>query len=202
MHYNCLRRIIDRMSNIISMGLNKIKYKLYNAAYDPNAEKMAKADAAKADAAKAAAAKAEAKAKPAVKSEPPAKPKDPLDQFLSSFKNTFLGFLIPVFIFFLCSTAGSIAANDAIGRHPAIRVVYFLYGTFPLFAPLVVCYYIYRYFVGSYPVWYNFLPLTTTVWSNAIMATIMKPFTYQLDANITYMEKKFDDSAAKYIFKA
>jgi hypothetical protein len=195
MHYNCLRRIIDRMSNIISMGLNKIRYNLFKAAYDPEAEKMAKDEAAKAKDAKAA--------KPeATKPGPAPKPKDPFDQFLSSFKNTFIGFLIPIFIFFLCSTAGSIAANDAIGRHPAIRVVYFLYGTFPLFAPLVVCYYIYRYFAGSYPVWYNFLPLTTTVWSNAIMATIMKPFTYTLDANITYMEKKFNDSAAKYIFKA
>jgi hypothetical protein len=196
MHYNCLRRIIDRMSELVSMGLNKIKYKLYKAAYDPNAEKMAKEAAAKAEAVKPEPVKSEP-----VKPEP-IKPKDPLDQFLSSFKNTFLGFLLPVLIFFICSTAGSIAANDAIGRHPAIRVVYFLYGTFPLFAPLVVCYYIYRYFAGSYPVWYNFLPLTTTVWSNPIMLTIMKPFTYQLDANITYMEKKFDDSAAKYIFKA
>lgn len=187
------------------MGLNKIKYNLYKAAYDPEAEKMAKAAATQAatEANKPKTDTTKAKAEPTSNTvAPKPKPKDPFDQFLSSFKNTFLGFLIPVFIFFLCSTAGSIAANDAIGRHPAIRVVYFLYGTFPLFAPLVVCYYIYRYFAGSYPVWYNFLPLTTTAWSNGFMATIMKPFTYQLDANIKYMEKKFDDSAIKYIYKA
>ncbi len=177
------------------MGLNKIKYKLYQAAYDPAAEKMAATTAA-------SAAKAKADEKPKIEVKPPpAKPKDPLDQFWSSLKNTFLGFLLPAFIFFLCSTAGSIAANDAIGRHPAIRVVYFLYGTFPLFAPMVAIYYIYRYFAGSYPVWYNFLPLTTTVWTNPFLAVIMKPFVYQMDANIKYMEKKFDDSAAKYIYK-
>lgn len=197
MHYNCLRRIIDRMSNIFSLGLNKIKYNLYKAAYDPEAEKMAKANEATTNDTKAK--EAPPKPKPVPQ---PTVSKDPFDQFISSFKNTFLGFLLPVIIFFLCTTTGSIAANDAIGRHPAIRVVYFLYGTFPVFAPLVLIYYIYRYFAGSYPVWYNFLPLTTTTSSNGFMQTIMKPFIYQMDANIKYMEKKFDDSAEKYIYKA
>jgi hypothetical protein len=131
--------------------------------------------------------------------EPKDLPKDPGSVFFDSFIKTFLWLLIPALIFFICTLGGSIAANDAIGRHWAVRIVYFFYGSFPLFSPLVLIYYIYRYFIDTYPVWYNFLPLTTTVYDNSFMRFITKPFYYSDDANIQYMHKKFIDSAQPFI---
>ena len=44
MHYKCLRTIRSMDSspvNLAKMAMNKMKYKLFQAAYDPEAEKMA-----------------------------------------------------------------------------------------------------------------------------------------------------------------
>ncbi len=117
------------------------------------------------------------------------------EAFINSFTSTFLGFLLPVLIFFACTLAGSIAANDAINRSPLIRFVYFTYGSFPIFAPFVLIYYIVRYFMKTYPVWYNYLPLTTWHPENNILAFLMKPFVYTEDANIKYKFVKFLDAA-------
>ena len=122
---------------------------------------------------------------------PPAKPKTTRQLFMNGFLSTFFGILIFVFIFFLCILAGSLAANDAIGRSPAIRVVSFLYAVFPIFSPFVLGYYIYRYYKGTYPLYYNMLPLTTSPGTNWIIQVLKWPFYYVKDANSEFQTEQF-----------
>jgi hypothetical protein len=122
-----------------------------------------------------------------IQPKPPAKPKTTRQLFMTGFFSTFFSILVFVLIFFLCILAGSLAANDAIGRSATIRVVYFLYAAFPIFTPFVLGYYIYRYFKGTYPLYYNMLPLTIspgTSW-------IMWPFYYVPDANSEFQAEQF-----------
>ena len=173
---------IDKAKTIF----NKVRSRLYKAALTTKEPLQTKPNQ-------------EVQKKGPVAPEPADIPKGPGEEFINTFIKTFLGLLIPALIFFICTLGGSIAANDAIGRHWAVRVVYFLYGSFPLFTPFVLVYYIYRYFIDTYPVWYNFLPVTTTVFDNSFMRIITKPFYYSDDANIQYMHKKFVDSAQSFI---
>jgi hypothetical protein len=60
----------------------------------------------------------------------------------------------------LCIMAGSFAANMAIGRDPPYRVLYFLYGAIPIFAPFVLLYGIYkRLRYGPFTI-YSILPVS------------------------------------------
>ena len=122
---------------------------------------------------------------------PPAKPKTTRQLFMSGFFSTFFGILIFVVIFFLCILAGSLAANDAIGRSAAIRVVSFLYAVFPIFSPFVLGYYIYRYYKGTYPLYYNMLPLTTSPGTSWIIQVLKWPFYYVKDANSEFQTEQF-----------
>jgi len=118
-------------------------------------------------------------------------------QFVKGFSYVFFSYVLPV-IYLLAATAmGSLAANDAIGRSPGIRLVYFIYGS--LFAPFMLIYYIIRAFKGSYPLWYNFLPLTTYVSENSLLRTLLIPFIYKQDANAVYKLKQFDEFAKTYV---
>ncbi len=118
-----------------------------------------------------------------------------IDAFINSFTQTFVRFLFPALLFFVCTLAGSIAANDAINRSPLVRFVYFIYGSVPIFTPIVLIYYIVRYFMDTYPVWYNFLPLTTYQPESRFMQILLKPFVYTNDANIQYKFKQFLNAA-------
>ncbi len=203
--------------NLAKMAVNKMKYKLFQAAYDPEAEKMAAANKSEKNAEthgeslldkvkkkipkifnRGGEGYQQQSGKPSLP--PPPKPKPtPTDQFIAGFTNTFNTFIMPVIIVFLCSLAGSIAANDAIGRSPSIRLVYFIYGTVPIFSPFVLIYYLFRYFMNTYPVWYNFLPLTTWQPDSSFLKTILKPFIYSEDANTKYMFQQFDKAAKKWV---
>ncbi len=203
--------------NLAKMAVNKMKYKLFQAAYDPEAEKMAETNKKEKDESKEEETllekvkkkipkifrRGEGYQQPADNSPklppPPKQKPTPTDQFITGFSTTFNTFILPVIIVFLCSLAGSIAANDAIGRSPGIRLVYFIYGTIPIFSPLVLIYYIFRYFMKTYPVWYNFLPLTTWHPDNSFLSAILKPFIFDEDANTKYMFQQFDKSAVKWI---
>ncbi len=220
MLYKCLRTIRSMDTdpvNLAKMAMNKMKYKLFQAAYDPEAEKMAASNKSeeKKPREETLLEKIQKKipkifnrggegyAQPNNR-EPnlpaPPKPKPtPTDQFITGFTTTFNTFILPVLIVFLCSLAGSIAANDAIGRSPGIRLVYFIYGTIPIFSPLVLIYYIFRYFMKTYPVWYNFLPLTTWQPESSILKTLLTPFVYTEDANTQYMFQQFDKAAKKWV---
>ncbi len=203
--------------NLAKMAVNKMKYKLFQAAYDPEAEKMAATEKKDKEVTKEEETllekvkkkipkifrRGEGYQQPADNSPklptPPKQKPTPTDQFIAGFSTTFNTFILPVIIVFLCSLAGSIAANDAIGRSPGIRLVYFIYGTIPIFSPLVLIYYIFRYFMKTYPVWYNFLPLTTWHPDNSFLSAILKPFIFDEDANTKYMFQQFDKSAVKWV---
>lgn len=118
-------------------------------------------------------------------------------EFTKGFSYVFFSFILPIFILFLATAMGSLAANDAIGRSPGIRFVYFIYGS--IFAPFMLIYYIIRAFKGSYPLWYNFLPLTTYESENSLVRALLLPFTYKLDANAVYKLKQFDEFAKSYV---
>lgn len=118
-------------------------------------------------------------------------------EFTKGFTVVFFSYILPI-VYFLAATAmGSLAANDAIGRSPGVRLVYFIYGS--LFAPFMLIYYIIRAFKGSYPLWYNFLPLTTYVSENSLVRTLLFPFIYKQDANAIYKLKQFDEFAKSYV---
>jgi hypothetical protein len=118
-------------------------------------------------------------------------------EFTKGFSYVFFSYILPIFYMFLATAMGSLAANDAIGRSPGVRFVYFIYGS--LFAPFILIYYIIRAFKGSYPLWYNFLPLTTYVSDNSLVRALLIPFTYKLDANAVYRLKQFDEFAKSYV---
>jgi hypothetical protein len=122
---------------------------------------------------------------------PPPKPKTIMQLFMTGFMSTFFSILAFVLIFFVCILAGSLAANDAIGRSATIRVLYFLYAAFPIFTPFVLGYYIYRYFKGTYPLYYNMLPLTTSPGTSWIIQTLKWPFYYVPDKNSAFQAEQF-----------
>jgi hypothetical protein len=78
-----------------------------------------------------------------------------------------------------CLTIGMLAANQAIGREPSYRVLYFLYGA--IFAPFLVFYYIYLWFNNKSPKIYTLLPLTQTQAETTIGKFLLFPFTYKED---------------------
>jgi hypothetical protein len=76
----------------------------------------------------------------------------------------------------LCITAGSIAANTAIGREPAYRVLYFIYGAIPIFAPIMLIYALYNYFRGGPFRMYGILPISTEAAVTRLGKILMFPF--------------------------
>jgi hypothetical protein len=89
-------------------------------------------------------------------------------------------FLILVLIVF-CLMAGSLAANYAIGREPMYRIFYFIYGSIPLFSPLVYLYFIYkRIYEGPFS-YYGFLPITTEPAISRLGKIAMYPFYWMPD---------------------
>lgn len=246
-----------RMSSIIDLGsiaVNKLRYNLFKAAYDPEAEKyvkqekvdntttvkdtkpkegykdaipsrwsalsksakgvlntlrkpfkkeeentdnVAQSDEEKKDDADNIAQSDQVDTLPKV----PTLPNDPAASFTASFMSTFFSLLGVVLLFFICTTAGSIAANDAIGRAVAVRLVYFIYGSIPLFSPFVLIYYAIRYFfLKTYPVWYNYLPVTSHNSSYGIVNILLKPFFYLPDANTKYMHQKFVEASEPFVW--
>ena len=60
----------------------------------------------------------------------------------------------------VCFLSGSLAANAAIGRNPVYRVLYFIYGLIPFFAPFVILYTIYRRLSEGPLPYYGILPIS------------------------------------------
>ncbi len=49
--------------------------------------------------------------------------------------------------------------------------------------------------MNTYPIWYNFLPLTTYQGESRFMQILLKTFVYSTDANIQYKFKQFLNAA-------
>ena len=99
-----------------------------------------------------------------------------LSKIGSTAVQVFFGFLILV----LMLLGGTLAANDAIGRPLAFRILYFIYGCLGFF--VVIPYYIFRYFKDDSPHIYTLLPLTTSASESDIGRFFFAPFTYKEDA--------------------
>lgn len=101
-----------------------------------------------------------------------AKPVDPFDVIVSTALQTF--FLLILFVF--CLLGGSFAANFAIGRSRPYRVLYFLWGALPIFAPFVILYAIYkRIREGPLPL-YGILPLSVEPATTRLGKILWYPF--------------------------
>jgi hypothetical protein len=117
--------------------------------------------------------------------------KTAVQKFGASFFATLTGVLLTLALAFVCILAGSLAANDAIGRAPGVRLVYFVYAAIPFFTPIVLIYYIWRYWKGTYPIFYNMLPLTTHVSDYWIINTVLWPFFFYRDSNVDVQAEQF-----------
>lgn len=113
-------------------------------------------------------------------------PQTPTQEFMSAAWKAFLFGLLIFWLLALALIAGRMAACDAIDRSPLIRFLYFLYGT--IFFPLVIPYYIYRYFKGTFPyTGYGLLPLYEGTTTNILL----RPFSYIADANVAAKKEAF-----------
>ena len=122
--------------------------------------------------------------------------KDGVSAGLSTARKVFIGVILTLF-FLMC---GSFAANFAIGRPPAYRVLYFCYGAFPLFAPFVLLYTIYkRLRYGSFP-YYAGLPITVEPATSRIGQWIYNPLFHWIpDHNSIQAMKEYTESLSKVV---
>lgn len=104
-----------------------------------------------------------------------------------------------LFYVVFCMVIGMLAANQAIGREPAYRVLYFIYGS--LFAPLLVFYYIYLWFNDKAPKIYTLLPITQTVADTTIGKFLLFPFSYQEDKSARDLLVDFLSQSAEMVGK-
>jgi hypothetical protein len=95
---------------------------------------------------------------------------------VSVIMKTATSVFISLLVIALCITAGSIAANTAIGREPAYRVLYFIYGALPIFAPIMLIYALYNYFRGGPFQLYGILPISTEAATTRLGKILMYPF--------------------------
>jgi hypothetical protein len=129
-----------------------------------------------------------------------------VESFKKSFIDTITGTAFKILIFLVCTFAGSLAANDAIGRSGFIRVIYFIYGSIQYFAPFVFIYYIYRYIKGTPPKMYAFLPLVQVIAEQGkIAGFLLAPFSYIPDlvpgTKKQVMTEVYDTVASGFVFK-
>jgi hypothetical protein len=97
-------------------------------------------------------------------------------------------------LIFLCFVSGSLAANNAIGRPRAYRVLYFLYGMIPFYAPIVVLYTIYRRIREGPLPYYAPLPLSIEPATTRLGKILWFPF-YWIPDNIAVDEyEKYQQS--------
>jgi hypothetical protein len=115
---------------------------------------------------------------------------------ISTTAKVFLIFILVIF-FLMC---GSFAANYAIGRPPAYRVLYFCYGAFPLFAPFILLYSIYRRIrYGKRPL-YAMLPISTEPSFTPLGRWFWNPLFYWIpDHNSIQAMKEYTESLAQVV---
>jgi len=96
-----------------------------------------------------------------------------------------------------CLVAGMLCANDAIGREIPYRVLYFIYGF--IFAPVVLIYYLYKWFNDDSPKIYRLLPIYTTVSDSTLGRYFFYPFTYKEDKMAMDAYADFMKESAKLV---
>ena len=116
---------------------------------------------------------------------------------VTSTATTVIGSLL--YIVF-CITIGMLAANQAIGREPAYRILYFIYGA--IFAPFLVFYYIYLWFNDKSPKIYTLLPITQQTAETSIGRFFLFPFAYKEDKPARDLLVEFMTHSAEMVGKA
>jgi hypothetical protein len=95
---------------------------------------------------------------------------------------------------FICLVSGSLAANNAIGRARAYRVLYFLYGAIPIYAPIVILYTIYRRIKEGPLPYYAPLPLSITPATTRLGKILWFPFYWIPDSYAVDQYDKYQQS--------
>jgi hypothetical protein len=115
---------------------------------------------------------------------------DGVNVIIATCIQTFTGLFVAA-ILLMC---GSFAANFAIGRVPAYRVLYFIWGALPPFAPLVLVYAIYkRLHDGRLPI-YAILPLSIEPATTRFGRYLWYPFYWVPDAQAKSAYTAFQSS--------
>jgi hypothetical protein len=116
-----------------------------------------------------------------------------INTVLNTCIQTFVGLFVVAFLL-MC---GSFAANFAIGRVPAYRVLYFIWGSLPPFAPFVLLYAIYkRLSEGRLPI-YAILPLSIEPATTRFGKFLWYPFYWVPDAQAKSAYSAFQASLAE-----
>lgn len=100
-------------------------------------------------------------------------------RLISSTRDIAIQVVTALFYTMICLVGGTLAANDAIGREVQYRILYFIYGF--IFAPVVILYYLYRWFNSDAPYIYRMLPIFTTEAESTLARMFFYPFTYKED---------------------
>lgn len=116
---------------------------------------------------------------------------------VTSTATTVIGSL---FYIVFCITIGMLAANQAIGREPAYRILYFIYGA--IFAPFLAFYYLYLWFNDKSPKIYTLLPLTQQTAETSIGKFFLFPFAYKEDKAARDLLVEFLSESAEMVGKA
>ncbi len=98
-----------------------------------------------------------------------------------------------------CLVIGMMAANQAIGREPKYRILYFIYGA--IFAPFLVFYYIYLWFNDKSPKIYTMLPITQMKAETTIGKFLLFPFAYTEDKTARDLMVEFLTESAEMVGK-
>lgn len=115
------------------------------------------------------------------------KPKEVLEETISTAFTVFWTLLIIA----LCIFCGSLAANQAIGRDPIYRILYFIWGAFPLFAPFVAIQsLLLRLRTGPIPM-FAILPISTTPAISRLGKLLMYPFYWIPDADSDRLTQQY-----------
>jgi len=116
-----------------------------------------------------------------------------LQSNINNMFSTAIKIFFTLVIIVLCMLSGSYAANLAIGRVPAYRILYFIYGCIPLFVPFILIYAIYtRIRDGRIPS-YTILPLSIEPATTRLGRFLWKPFYWIPDQHAIDSFKKFQD---------
>jgi hypothetical protein len=105
-------------------------------------------------------------------------------------------------IFLLCLFAGSLAANSAIHRPALYRVLFFIYGAFPLFSGFVLFYFLLQRFrCGPMPL-YGFLPILSSTAEcdsqSKFLAFLRAIITYYPDPTIDQWRTDLDNCIQQF----
>ena len=169
--------LIEKISNIV-------QYKIYQATNDPAAAAFAKEQAA-------AAAKVSKTTSASAKKEPVNTQPSSLTQKIITY--TIFSFFIALFILFAIYT-GHLAANDAIGRPIAYRILFFLYGT--IGCVFVAPYYLIKRLLGYSVRSYALLPIREGDVPPGLDGLFLSLVSYTPDATVAIAKQAYENSLA------